>query len=316
MPTCQAKNFDVTILGDQSPYKILVKYQELIGQDDFHYDALQPDWAETIRVLAATHTPPGEPFILQIGGLLFDELIQGNIRDLWVEARADLEVGEILRVRLHLPSPAVAALPWETLADPRRRRTLAADKSIALVRTATDVEFLGRARPIFTDLPAKILIVAVEEKDNIDLAAELNRIQTSLAPLLSTYLQLEIIQGRFDLQTLRDRLEEYRPDILHIISHGETDGLYLWEDDGLTLIKASQWAGMLGLVDSVKLVFLNACLAGQPDNTTPFASLAQRLLQTGIPAVIPCSLKCWIGQRPHSPVFSTRRLWRVPAPAP
>jgi len=286
MPICQAKNFEVTISGDQSPYQIRADYQGSTGYGNFHHDTLQPDWAEILRVLGATHTPPGEQFITQIGGLLFDELLQGNIRDLWIEARTPLEAGDMLRIRLNLLPPAVAALPWETLADPHRHQTLAANKAIALVRTATDVKFLGRARPILTNLPAKILIVAVEEEDNIDLAAELERIQKSLAPLLSTYLQLEIIQGRLELQTLRDRLEEYRPDILHIISHGETDGLYLWEDDRLTLIKASQWATMLGLVDSVKLVFLNACLAGQPDNTTPFASLAQRLLQTGIPAII------------------------------
>lgn len=286
MPTCQIKNFDVTILGDQSPYKVVADYQGSRGLGTFHHDALQTDWAEALRLLSVTHTPPGESQILHIGGLLFDELIQGSIRDLWIEAHTTLEASEVLRVRLNLHPPAVAALPWETLADPRRRRTLAADRSIALVRTATDVEFLWRPRPIYTTLPAKILVVAVEENDNIDLSAELDRIQVSLAPLLSTYLQLKIIQGRFDLETLRTRLEEYRPDILHVISHGETDGLYLWENDRLTLSKASQWAGMLGLVDSVKLVFLNACLAGQPDNTTPFASLAQRLLQTGVPAVI------------------------------
>ncbi|MBI3957518.1 MAG: CHAT domain-containing protein [Chloroflexi bacterium] len=286
MPACQAKNFDVAILGTQSPYAVVAEYQGLTADGHFPHDALQPDWAEIIRVLAATQTPPGESFILNIGGLLFDDLMQGSIRDLWVEARAGLEAGQYLRVRLNLRPPAVAALPWETLADPRRRRTLAADKALALVRTATDAEFVGRPRSIQTKLPAKILIVAVEEADAIDASAEISHIQASLSPLLPTHLQLEILQGRFDLQTLRRRLDEYRPDILHVISHGETDGLYLWENDELTLVKASQLAAMLGLVDSVKLVFLNACLAGQPDNTAPYAGLAQRLLQTGIPAVI------------------------------
>lgn len=286
MPSCQSQNFGVTILGTEAPYAVIAEYQGLTADGYFHYDALQPDWAETIGVLAATQTAPGETFILNIGGLLFDELMQGSIRDLWVEARSGLETGQYLRVRLNLRPPAVAALPWETLADPRRRRTLAADKSLALVRTATDAEFVGRPRSIQTKLPAKILLVVAEETDTIDASAELERIHASLAPLIPARLHLEILRGRFDIQTLRRRLDEYRPDILHVISHGEADGLYLWENGELTLVKASQWAATLALVDSVKLVFLNACLAGQPDKTTPFAGLAQRLLQTGIPAVI------------------------------
>ncbi len=286
MPACQAQNFDIAIFGVESPYTLVAEYQGQTGDGYFHHDALQPDWAETISLLAATQTAPGEPFILNIGGLLFDELMQGSIRDLWVEARTGLKAGQHLRVRLNLRPPAVAALPWETLADPRRRRTLAADKSLALVRTATDAEFVGRPRALQAERPTKMLIVAVEEAESIDASAEISHIKASLAPLHPTHLQLEILQGRVDLQTLRRRLDEYRPDILHIISHGEADGLYLWENAELTLVKASQWAAMLGLVDSVKLVFLNACLAGQPDNTKPYSGLAQRLLQTGIPAVI------------------------------
>ncbi|MGB5048242.1 MAG: CHAT domain-containing protein [Caldilineaceae bacterium] len=286
MPSCQTKNFDIVILGGQSPYPVMARYAEQTGEGQFDHDALQPDWAETIRILGQTDIPPTEPFILQVGGLLFDELIRGSIRDLWIEARTNLGRREHLRVRLDLRSPAVAALPWETLADPRRRRTLAADKSLALVRTATDVEFVGSARPIQTRLPAKLLIAIAEEPDNIDAAKEVSRIETALAPLIPHHIQIEILTGRFDIQGLRRRLQQSRPDILHIISHGETDGLYFWENDELVLVRASQLAATLDQSESVKLVFLNACLAGQPDDATPFASLAQRLLQTGIPAVI------------------------------
>ncbi len=286
MAACQAENFDIAILGSQSPYTLLAEYQGLKGEGTFAHDALQPDWAEILQVLGQTHAPPGEPFILHVGGLLFDEILQGGIRDLWIEARSQLEKGHHLRMRLDLRAPAVAALPWEVLADPRRRRTLAADKSLALIRIATDADFIGRPRPIQTAAPASLLIVAVEEEEEIDAGAEIQRIQDSLASLIPDRLRVEILQGKVTLAKLRARLEQVRPDILHIISHGEADGLYLWNEDGLTLVKASQWAALLDLIDSVKLVFLNACLAGQPDNSIPYASLAQRLLQTGIPAVI------------------------------
>ena len=288
MPACHTKNFDIAIWGTESPYTVVARYGEQTGHGSFLHDALQSNWAETIQVLAQTHTPPSEGFILNVGGLLFDELFQGGIRDLWVAARAAMQHNHHLhlRLRLDLQPPAIAALPWETLADPRRRRTLAADRSIALVRTATDVEFVEQARSLQTRLPTKILIVAAEEPDNIDASAEIDRIRAILSPFIPGQIELEVLSGRIDIQSLRRRLQESRPDILHIISHGEADGLYFWKEDELTLASASQLAATLALTDSVKLVFLNACLAGQPDDTTPFASLAQRLLQTGIPAVI------------------------------
>lgn len=285
MPACQARNFDISILGAQSPYTVVAEFNGATGDGLFYHDATQDDWAETIRVLGVSQLAPGESFILNIGALLFNELMQEGIRDLWVEARSTVQRGEYLRVRLNLRAPAVAALPWETLAD-TRRRSLAADKSLALVRTATDVVAVERPRPLQTALPAKILIVAAEESDGIDPAEEIQRIQAILAPLIPDRLRVEVLYGRFDIHALHSRLDESRPDILHIISHGEQNGIYLWEDDEPALVKASQLVAVLAQVESVKVVFLNACLAGQPDDATPFADLAQRLLQSGIPAVI------------------------------
>lgn len=43
---------------------------------------------------------------------------------------------------------------------------------------------------------------------------------------------------------------------------------------------------MLQQAETVKLVFLNACLAGQVDSKSPFAGIAHQLLQSGLPAVI------------------------------
>lgn len=287
MPSCAIRNFDITVLDSDPPYPVIAGYEQRTAHGYFAPDALQPAWAETIQTLAQSHIPPREQLILNVGSTLFSELMQGAIRDLWVEARTEMARGtHHLRVRLNLHPPAVAALPWETLADPGRRTTLAADRSLALVRVATDVEFVGRSRPLESSLPAKILIAAAEEPDNIDARAEIERIQTSLRALIPDQLEIEILSGRFDVHGLLDRLQSSRPDILHIISHGEADGLYLWENDELALVTASQLAATLNLVESVKFVFLNACLAGQPDSATPYASLAQRLLQIGIPAVI------------------------------
>lgn len=287
MASCTIRNFDITILGSEPPYPIIAGYEQRTANGFFTQDAFQPAWIETMQVLAQTHTPPQEMLILNVGATLFSEVVQGPIRDLWVEARAELGRGNHhLRVRLNLQPPAVAALPWETLADPGRRTTLAADRSLALVRTATDVEFVGQSRPLESRLPARILIAAVEDPQNIDAAGEIERIRAALGPLIPERVQIDTLSGRFGIHQLLERMQDFRPDILHIISHGEADGLYLWGQEDLTLTSASQLAAALNLVESVKFVFLNACLAGQPDNAVPYASLAQRLLQIGIPAVI------------------------------
>ena len=60
MPTCQAKDFRIIIDGTQSPYTVAAEYEGQTGHGQFQHDALQPDWAETLRVLAATQTPPGD----------------------------------------------------------------------------------------------------------------------------------------------------------------------------------------------------------------------------------------------------------------
>jgi hypothetical protein len=289
MPGCQYRNFDITIGGEQAPYPVMATYAGLSAEGSFAYDAAQPLWREDAAILQDTRRAPGVETLTRVGSRLFEALLREDLRDLWLAARAGSEEIDApqLRLRLLLHPPAVAALPWESLYDRRRQQSLGADPALALVRVSNQVGYVGRARPLEATLPIKILVAAVDDPDGIDARAEIARIEESLAGLIPHKIQLRTLAGRLDIHTLRRHLHDEDPDILHLISHGDPDGLLLWSADGEPeLISGSQIQAMLRQINSLKLVFLNACLTGQPDGRRPFADVAGRLLQTGLPAVI------------------------------
>jgi hypothetical protein len=289
MPGCHYHNFNITIVGDSAPYAVTATYRGLRAAGHFTQDLSLPLWQDYLAQLADPYIPPGEERLVAVGALLFDALMQEDLRDLWLQARADLDNGGApgLRIRLLIDPPAVAALPWESLYDRRRQQPFGADGAIALVRVANQVGYVGRARPIEATLPLKILVAAVDDPGGIDSQQELAAIETILASLRPEKIDLQLIGGRLDIHTLRRRLVEFQPDIFHLITHGQPDSLLLWGRGGEpALVSGSQIQAALRQVDSLKLVFLNACLAGQPDGTLPFASVAHRLLQANLPAVI------------------------------
>jgi hypothetical protein len=288
MPGCRYRNFDITIGGEQTPYPVMASYGGLSAEGTFPYDVLHLDWqAEAARLDAPRF--PGVETLTRVGGDLFERLLREDLRDLWLMARAESEdlAAAPLRLRLLLHPPAVAALPWESLYDRRRQQAIGADPALALVRVANRVGYVGRARPLEARLPLKILVAAVDDPGGIDSRAEVDRIEESLAGLIPHKIQLVRLAGRFDIHTLRRHLHDKDPDVLHLITHGDPDGLLLWSAEGEPeLVSGSQFQAMLRQISSLKLVFLNACLAGQPDGRRPFADVAGRLLQTGLPAVI------------------------------
>ncbi len=284
--SCRYTNFDITISGDSSPHVVLATYRGLSGASTFDQDALQPVWQEYLARLGDPFQTQGEHLLSEIGSRLFTELIRGHVRDLWSQARSDLDDGGRLRVRLMMHPPAVAALPWETLHDPRRNLSFGADARISLVRTQNLVSFVARPRALKATLPLKVLLVSVETADGLAAQEESGQIRAAIASHSSGRMHPDQLDGRVTIQRLRQRLEAIRPDILHIIGHGNGDGLLLWADNAPALVSASTLRAVLQQAESVKLVFLNACLAGRVDSSRPFAGVAHKLLQSGLPAVI------------------------------
>ena len=283
---CQYTNFDITISGNNPPYAVLATYRGLSGASTFNQDALHSVWQEYLARLGDPYQTHGEHLLAEIGSRLFSELIREHVRDLWGQARSDLDDGGRLRVRLILHPPAVAALPWETLHDPRRNQSFGADTMISLVRTQNLVSYVARPRALEATLPLTVLLVSVETADGLAVHKESGQIRSAVAGLSSGRVQLDQLDGRVTVQQIQERLLTIRPDILHIVGHGNEDGLLLWADDAPALVSAATLRAVLQQAESVKLVFLNACLAGRVDSTRPFAGIAHQLLQSGLPAAI------------------------------
>ena len=295
-------NYDITITGDRAPYAVLASYRGLSGASTFSQDALHSVWVGFLGRLGDPYQTQGEELLAEIGSRLFSELVRDQVRDLWAQARADLDDGGRLRLRLVLHPPAVAALPWETLHDPLRNQSFASDTNISLVRTQNLVSYVARPRALEAALPLKVLLVTVatgipgattqqgpdrgELGHNLAAHMENEQVRTAIEKLPSARVELDHLDGRVTIQQVRERLATTRPDILHYVGHGNEDGLLLWADDAPALVSAASLRTVMQQAESVKLVFLNACLAGQVDSTRPFAGIAHQLLQSGLPAVI------------------------------
>ena len=295
-------NFDITITGDRAPYAVLASYRGLSGASTFSQDALHSVWMGFLARLGDPYQTQGEKLLAEIGSRLFSELVRDQVRDLWAQARADLDDGGRLRLRLILHPPAVAALPWETLHDPLRNQSFAADTNISLVRTQNLVSHVARPRALEAALPLKILLLTVdsgipgaatqhgpdhgEPGHNLAAHMESDQIRSAIEKLPSDRVELDHLDGRVSIQQIQDRLKTSWPHILHYVGHGNEDGLLLWAGDAPALVSAATLRTVLQQAESVKLVFLNACLAGQVDSTRPFAAIAHQLLQSGLPAVI------------------------------
>ena len=295
-------NFDITITGDRAPYAVLASYRGLSGASTFSQDALHSVWVDFLARLGDPYQTQGEELLAEIGSRLFSELIREQVRDLWAQARADLDDGGQLRLRLILHPPAVAALPWETLHDPLRNQSFAADTNISLVRTQNLVSYVARPRALEAAPPLNVLLVTVDSGipdahtqhrpdqsgPDPELAAhiESEQIRSAIKKLPSDLVSLDHLDGRVTVQQIQEQLAATSPDILHFVGHGNEEGLLLWADDGPALVSAATLRTVLQQAESVKLVFLNACLAGQVDSTRPFAGIAHQLLQSGLPAVI------------------------------
>ena len=283
---CQYTNFDITISGNNPSYAVLATYRGLSGASTFNQDAHHSVWQDYLARLGDPYQTQGEHLLAEIGSRLFSELIREHVRDLWGQARSDLDDGGRLRVRLILHPPAVAALPWETLHDPRRNQSFGADTMISLVRTQNLVSYVARPRALEATLPLTVLLVSVETADGLAVHKESGQIRSVIAGLSSGRVQLDQLDGRVTVQQIQERLLTSRPDILHIVGHGNEDGLLLWADDAPALVSAATLRAVLQQAESVKLVFLNACLAGRVDSSRPFAGIAHQLLQSGLPAAI------------------------------
>ncbi len=235
------------------------------------------------------------------GGLLADSAIQL----LWSRARTAAESADLhLRLRLLIGSsvPELQALRWELLRDPESGAMLATSEKILVSRFMLSRDW----RPVRLQAKSELsALIAVSAPSNlgkfgladVDLEGEVERASGALAGTRTTIL------GQAEPLTLERLIDGLRPgvDVVYLACHGNIHRktheplLYLQRQDGTVgVAKGHDFAERIAeLPQPPRLIVLASCESAGTESATlgdekpaPQASLAPRLAEAGVPAVV------------------------------
>ncbi len=200
--------------------------------------------------------------------------------------------------RLHLAAnlgDEIRALHWEWLRDPQKRETLARSPRTPFSRYTTGKRGLPlQGRPRLLVAVADPTDAAHHHLPKIDRPRIEETLGQALDPLVSSgTLVYEIFQGPVTASGLKEKLQQGRFHILHLVAHGgipfnPAAVLVLQSSDGLAHMLPEETVADLVLGNhDLRLVTLVTCDSGrQADPEDAFSGLAGRLVHRGIPAVI------------------------------
>jgi len=294
------ENFDLRIGRQGKGYKV-----EVLNSPDGQAEGrlrnsvvaeVEKRFAELVRSISPGASPKdSRRFAEQLGRILHREVFAGAVATCFEVSRAKTAADKRgLRLRLRLSGvPRVSALPWEYLAEPRRRRFLALSASTPIVRY---LEFQDGVQPLRISLPLTVLVAIAAPLDlpRLDADREWSRIQGAFSELADRVV-LERLEPA-TLEALGERLHRGDVHILHFVGHGgfdrasEEGALSLENQRRLTnSVTATQLAGAL-FGRGLQLVVLNACEGAKHGATDAFSGVAQCLVQQGVPAVVAMQL--------------------------
>jgi hypothetical protein len=219
----------------------------------------------------------------QVGTALFQALLPLDLMMVYIRVKAQIEEGEGLRLRLHLP-PELGRLPWELLYYPPHY--LAVDPRCPVVRF---LDLPDTPRPLATRPPLRVLhlIASPEDAPKLNLEQEASLLRSALQDLAA---KVEIVPGQpGTLATLREGLRE-GCQVLHFSGHGDfvkDKGYLFFEDDGgkSRPVNSDTLAHLLKGTN-IRLAVLNACESAMAPTGDAFGSMAAALVRAGLPAVI------------------------------
>ena len=239
------------------------------------------------RLLPQTERP-----VRAVGEALFTALLgTGQVASLYrsaaLEAARD---GSGLRVVLRIDTPALAALPWETMYDKEAGAYVC--RRDQLVR---HVKVASVAAPLRVKPPLRILGVVSSPRGPAELDVQAERDQLARA------LDRPIQQGLAELHwapratwsELQELLLEGEWHVLHFVGHGDFDhnadeGLLVLErkDGRPDLVAAHRVVDLLRQARPMpRLVVLNSCSGAATGLSDLFSSTAATLVRGGVSAV-------------------------------
>ncbi len=234
----------------------------------------------------------------EVGSLLFQGLLGGEVRRLFESVKGGAVEGPelSLRLRLHFPpldkrSWHLQSLPWELLYCVEDRRFLALSRRMPIVRS------LDTARPLRVlppTSPLRLLITMANPQTTspLNLTGERKKIEEVLSAI--DQIQITVLE-RVTLRDLRLRLREGGFHIVHFMGHGiefdqeSSEGAILLnspEGEAMPL-SATGLAELFEGLEAPQLVVLNACkTAVTSESGDPLRSVAASLVVAGLPAVL------------------------------
>lgn len=87
-------NFDITIRvapsqNEYPPFLLSASYKTRVADGLFRLCSSEPYWEEALDVLADPNAIPRMTLLVDMGSRLFQEVMQGAVRDLWITAMTD-----------------------------------------------------------------------------------------------------------------------------------------------------------------------------------------------------------------------------------
>jgi hypothetical protein len=239
-----------------------------------------------------------EAFLADFGVRLFAALFTGDVRARYAESVGLTGTDAGLRIRLRLDPPELQEWPWELARDPEKREFLILSKRSLVTR------YLHVPRPtppLEVEPPLRVLVVVAAPRGLAPLDAddEAARIRQALRPLVDKDLVNLSLEPHVTKQSLRQRLLDDAPDVLHYVGHGDLvgdRGALLFEGDGGRADRLDgPTLGTLLKGSHVRLAVLNASLRareavpeglGFAGRRAAFMSLGPALVDAGLGAVV------------------------------
>ena len=234
-----------------------------------------------------------EQAVQNFGRALFDALFIREVRSMYATSQREaFSQGKGLRLKLHIQSPELAALPWEFLYDSERATYVCLSSSTPIVRY---LELPQPPQPLAVALPLRVLGMIASPKNlaDLDVDNEKLRIEKATEDLrVKGLCELTWLEGKtwHDLQRAMRRGPWH---IFHFIGHGGFDshadeGRIALEDNvgEAHFLSATKLGQLLADHRSLRLVILNSCDGGRGSIRDIFSSTAALLVRQGIPAVL------------------------------
>ncbi len=232
------------------------------------------------------------PLRRDFGGLLFDALFTGDVRDRWrgsISRLKDSYRPTGLRLLLRIPDAELAGLPWELLYDRQASSFLGATATQSVVR------LLPMAEPEDYRAPETLRVLLVIQSPEAGTSDKLRPIppeeiaglKLALTNLHPKGVDVTVLENKSSV-TIQEELQRSEYHVIHYLGHGSAGELYLVAEGNqpFSAIQDVQFSYWFSGRKSVRLIVLNACSSSQVEGAGLFSGIGPASVSVSVPAVV------------------------------